>query len=545
MAGAEQATVNVRIAQGELLGRRRRTVWGFPYCCFQGIPYAAPPVGPLRFKPPQPAAGWSGVRDATKPGNIAPQIDMTGKYVGDEDCLFINVCTPKLPSEGSSGLLPVMVHIHGGGLMLGSGNEDFGGPDFLIRYGVVFVSLNYRLGVLGFLNAGDRLVPGNMGFKDQVMALRWVKDNIASFGGDPDNVTIFGGSAGGWSCHGLVLSPLAKGLFHRAIAHSGVVLGDGACSDRVRARSFTLAAHLGLKTDDPQQLVDFLRQQPARLLVENALFGRSEDDKARGLLFPFAGTVVEPADADGGAFFPREPAQLLRSGDFQAVPFITGVGTHEGSAFATDQSEWSIKLSGYAENHHLLIPTNLRCPDSDKDALAEQIRRFYFGDRDIGPDTKFELCTLLGDLLFTYHAVRAAKLHTLKSKAPAYFFVCHYISDRVPQGPLGELIRNLQKMFDGAVHGGGYAYIVCTESFGVVPEPGSFEAKLTDQLSRLWTNFAKTGQLADPEVEVSWPAFTEKDESYLHITSDGLCIAKRPFEERVAFWEKLYDRYES
>ncbi|XP_047099611.1 esterase FE4-like [Schistocerca piceifrons] len=544
MAGAEQETVKVRVSQGELLGFRCRTVWGFPYCSFLGIPYAAPPVGPLRFKPPQPAAGWSGVRDATKHGNIAPQIDMlTGKYGGDEDCLFINVCTPRLPSEGPGNLLPVMVHIHGGGLVGGSGNMDFGRPDFLIRYGVVFVSLNYRLGVLGFLNAGDRLVPGNMGFKDQVMALRWVKDNIASFGGDPNNVTIFGCSGGGWSCHALVLSPLTKGLFHRAIAHSGVAVGDGVCSDRMRARSFALGAHLGLETDDSQQLVDFLRKQPAQMLVENAMFGRTPDDKARSVILPFVGTAVEPADADGGAFFPREPAQLLLSGDFQHVPFITGVATHEGSVFAGDGPPIWIHSSSYAENPRLLIPTNLRCPEADRDAVAEQIRRFYFGDREIGPDTKLNLCALLGDLMFTYHAVRAAKLHSLKSEAPAYFFVCHHISEQVLQGPMGEFLKNMQKKYDGAVHGAGFGYTVFVETFGDAPQPGSFEGKLTDQLSRLWTSFAKTGRLADPEVEVSWPPFTEKDESYLHITSDGLCIAKRPFEEQVAFWEKLYNQY--
>ncbi|XP_049795515.1 esterase FE4-like [Schistocerca nitens] len=545
MAGAEQATVKVRISQGELLGRRRRTVWGFPYCCFQGIPYAAPPVGPLRFKPPQPAAAWSVVRDATKEGNVAPQMDLLlGKYTGDENCLFINVSTPKLPSECSGGLLPVMFMIHGGGLAALSGNEDFFRPDFLIEKGVVYVSFNYRLGVLGFLCAGDRVVPGNMGFKDQVMALRWVKDNIASFGGDPDNVTIFGCSAGGWSCHALVLSPLAKGLFRRAIAHSGVAVGDGVCSDRIRARSFALGAHLGLKTGDAKQLVNFLRKQPPQLLVENAMFGRTEEDKARGVLFPFVGTV-EPADAEGGAFFPRDPTQLLRSGDFQHVPLITGVCTNEGSVFAAEVVPDTVRESSYAANPRLLIPTNLRCPEADRDDVAEEIQCFYFGDRDIGPDTQVELFTLLGDLMFTYHAVRVAKIHSSKSTAPAHFFVFHYTNEHLPEGPLGEVARKLREKFNGAGHGQDFPYFCRGTIYGDPPPKDTFEGKLADQLTRLWTNFAKTGQVADPEVEVSWPPFTEKDQCFLHITSDGLNIARRPFEERLAFWDKLYDRYDS
>ncbi|XP_049842015.1 esterase FE4-like [Schistocerca gregaria] len=542
MAGAEQATVKVRIQQGELLGRRRRTVWGFPYCSFQGIPYAAPPVGPLRFKPPQPAAGWSGVRDATKEGNMAPQINLlAGKYDGDEDCLFINVSTPKLPSEGSGDLLPVMFMVHGGGLAILSGNEDFARPDFLVEKGVVYVSYNYRLGVLGFLSTGDHVVPGNMGFKDQVMALRWVKDNIASFGGDPNNVTIFGVSAGGWSCHSLVLSPLTKGLFHKAIAHSGVAVADGVCSDRMRDRSFTLGAHLGLKTDDSQQLVDFLRKQPAQMLVENTMFGRTEEDKARSVLFPFVGTV-EPADAEGGAFFPRDPAQLLRSGDFRHVPLITGVCTNEGSVFASDIGD-TVRTSSYAANPRLLIPTNLRCPEADKDAVAEEIRRFYFGDRPIGPDTQVELFTLLGDLMFTYHGVRVAKLHSSKSVAPAHFFVFHYVNEKIPDGPMASRVRKIREVFNGAGHGDDFRYICIGTMFGDPPVKDTFDGNLTEKLTRLWTNFAKTGKVTDPEV--SWPPFTEQDQSYLHITSDGLCIAKRPFEERVAFWEKLYDRYGS
>nr|AJP62544.1 carboxylesterase [Oxya chinensis] len=545
MAESEEMKVQLRISQGELVGRHRRTVWGFPYCCFQGIPYAAPPVGPLRFKPPQPAAGWIGLRDATREGNMAPQIDMSGKYAGDEDCLFINVSTPKVPSEVSVGLLPVMVHIHGGGLSLGSSNQEFGGPDYLIRHGIVFVSFNYRLGVLGFLSTGDSVVPGNMGFKDQVMALRWVQDNIASFGGDPHNVTIFGCSAGGWSCHALVLSPLAKGLFQRAIAHSGVAVGDGVCSNRMRDRTFALGAHLGLQTEDSQQLVDFLRKQPAQLLVENAMFGRTEDDKARSVLFPFVGTAVEPADAEGGAFFPRDPAQLLRSGDFQQVPFITGVGTHEGSLFAADIPPWSLDLASYAGNPHLLIPTNLRCPHADRDAVAEQIRRFYFGDRDIGPDTEVELFTLLGDVMFTYPAVRVARLHNSKSAAPVHLFVFHYVSEHFPEGPIGVMFRKIREKFDGAGHGGDFSYICRGTMFGDPPPRNSFEGKLTDQLTRLWTNFAKTGQVTDPEVEVSWPPFTEADRPYLHVTSRGLTIDHRPFQERVDFWDKLYGQYDS
>ncbi|XP_047106309.1 juvenile hormone esterase-like [Schistocerca piceifrons] len=215
------SAVTVSIPQGALRGRRLKTPSGRTYCSFQGIPYAKPPVGPLRFKSPEPPEPWSGIRNATKEGNIAPQIDflMRSKteYEGDEDCLYLNVYTSKLPTGENAQLIPVMVWIHGGAFLLGSGNTELYGPDYLMEHDVLLVTFNYRLGVLGFLSTEDELVPGNAGLKDMVMALKWVKSNITRFGGDPGNVTIFGESAGSMSCHILSISSAAKEAKHERI----------------------------------------------------------------------------------------------------------------------------------------------------------------------------------------------------------------------------------------------------------------------------------------------------------------------------------------
>jgi para-nitrobenzyl esterase len=197
---------------------------------FRGIPYAAPPVGNLRWKPPQPVVSWEGIRECTQSSPISPQIDnfgMFSEFTLSEDCLYLNVVTPaRQPDEK----LPVMVWMHGGGYSIGCGNDRIWNNYRLPQYGVVIVTLNHRLGPIGLLGhpalskESPMGVSGNYMFLDIIASLQWVRDNIAAFGGDPDNVTIFGESGGGAKVSIMMLSPLAKGLFHRGICESGTTL---------------------------------------------------------------------------------------------------------------------------------------------------------------------------------------------------------------------------------------------------------------------------------------------------------------------------------
>nr|CAD7574329.1 unnamed protein product [Timema californicum] len=212
MCAAKQDMVTVTVKQGSLRGRKVISQPGSTYYSFQGIPYARPPVGYRRFKRPEPPDSWSGIRNALVEGSACIHIDSIFKRIqGEEDCLYLNVYTPKLPG-GYTPLKPVMVWIHGGGFHEGSGNTTIFGPDYLVHADVVLVTLNYRLGVLGFLCLNDTDVSGNNGLKDQVEALKWVQQNIAQFAGDPGNVTIFGESAGGACVHYHLLSPMSKGI---------------------------------------------------------------------------------------------------------------------------------------------------------------------------------------------------------------------------------------------------------------------------------------------------------------------------------------------
>ncbi|KAK0175124.1 hypothetical protein PV327_008903 [Microctonus hyperodae] len=262
----------VKIEQGQLRGVAEKNFNGKNYFAFRGIPYAKPPLGNLRFKDPELPERWFGVRDAFNFGDQCAQRDlMTCKMFGSEDCLYLNVYTPTLNS-----LVPkaVMVWIHGGAFLCGSGNDDIFGPEYLIEKDIVLITMNYRLGILGFLNADDEEAPGNQGLKDQVQALKWIQKNITRFDGDPNNVTICGGSAGGSSVHYLTISPLAQGLFHKAVIHSGTALNPWARPSKPPIETVKkLANLLGKNMSNVKEFIGYLRTlEPFELIkAENKI----------------------------------------------------------------------------------------------------------------------------------------------------------------------------------------------------------------------------------------------------------------------------------
>nr|CAH7758725.1 unnamed protein product [Callosobruchus chinensis] len=204
--------------RGSLLtSRLGKTIYAY-----RGIRYAKPPVGELRFKPPKPVSPWKGIYDATKDGPLCPQ---PTDFPQSEDCLILNVYTTKLPEASGNPKRPVIVFIHAGGYYSVGSTSTWAGPNYYLDQDIVLVTINYRLATLGFLSTGTKEAPGNNGMKDQVEALRWIKHNIASFGGDPDSVTIQGYSAGGFSVILHMISPMSQGLFHKAVAMSGSPLG--------------------------------------------------------------------------------------------------------------------------------------------------------------------------------------------------------------------------------------------------------------------------------------------------------------------------------
>ncbi|XP_049809174.1 cholinesterase-like [Schistocerca nitens] len=313
--------VLVTVEQGTLRGTTATSVYNTSYTAFLGIPYVQPPLGELRFQAPQPATSWEGVLEATEYGSDCVQSDGTGS----EDCLYLNVFVPGVPEEVAG--LPVMFWVHGGGFVDGSGSDEEHGPDFLISYGVILVTINYRLGATGFLSTGDSVAPGNAGLKDQQLALSWVQRNIASFGGDPQQVTLQGQSAGGSSVSLHFVSPISSGLFSRLIIESGNFIARPILqATAARERAFRLGAALGFQTDDSQQLISFLRSVNATdLLVDSSLI-LTDEEQSQIISMLWAPNIESELE---GAFIPESPIQSLLDGRFSQVPVLTGVTSGE------------------------------------------------------------------------------------------------------------------------------------------------------------------------------------------------------------------------
>jgi len=299
---------------------------------FKGVPFAAPPIGDLRWRPPEPVEPWTGLRDATASGSACVQ---DGFQVGpdvpqSEDCLFLNVWAPRETTEA----LPVMVWIHGGGYLFVSGSNPSRDGTHLAAKGVVLVSINYRLNVFGFMAhpalsaESDHDASGNYGLMDMVTALEWVRDNIAAFGGDPGRVTIFGESAGGGAVMSMMLMPQSDGLFHRAIAQSTWINGwDRPLRDRLgdwgsaEAQGAQIAEALGATGADV----------PAAMRAATAAEVSAAARDGAGNLFTRTGYLWAP-NVDG-LTIPNDPFLMYQSGQQHNVPLITGMNENEGSVF--------------------------------------------------------------------------------------------------------------------------------------------------------------------------------------------------------------------
>lgn len=321
----------VKVEQGLLTGTLQPGAEGTaPFYSFNGIPYAAPPLGSLRFRAPRPAIPWSGVRNATVQGTMCMQPTFTGEIVGSEDCLFVNVHTPKLTCDS---LLPVFVFIHPSAFYFGDGGTGFYGPDFINYNGVVLVAFNYRLGPQGFLNLETPGAPGNAGLKDTLAALQWVQKNIKAFCGDPSKVTVGGNSAGAMMAHVHALSPKSQGLFRRAVLISGNALTNPCYMDSHLEAARELGSLLGAKGD--ASLERTLRAASGKQLI-SAFRKMMMTEGHPNLMFKFAMSPEKRAasegDLVGSTFLTSSPELLVRQHQVTPVPILTGNTAQESAS---------------------------------------------------------------------------------------------------------------------------------------------------------------------------------------------------------------------
>lgn len=398
------AAVIVHTTYGPVRGEQRTSYLGERFYSFRSIPYARPPLGDLRFRDPQPPQPWKQPLDARHECVAAPFVDPTETAAirTSEDCLLLNVYTTQLPGVRDVAEVadvgadvagrPVMVWLHGGSFRAGSSSEHMYGPDFLlsdaaVQPGVVVVTVNYRLGALGFLSLHTPAVcvPGNAGLKDQTLALRWVRQNAAAFGGDASNVTLFGNSAGACAVHLHMLSPHSAGLFDRAIVQSGTALAEWANfpkNDWTRR----LAERLGWtgsgsdSDDDDASMLAFLRAASAESIVAHQDEILTDVEKQAGI-FSF-GPATESYRAEQ-SFMVEDPRRLVgRNRPWSAhVPLVIGATSDEGLLMWRSMRRNAAFFQS-AAGFELLVPAEFGlAPGGTESAeLAQQIRRFYHGD---------------------------------------------------------------------------------------------------------------------------------------------------------------------
>jgi para-nitrobenzyl esterase len=482
---------------------------------FLGIPFAAPPVGPLRWKAPTPNQAWYGIRDATEFGGACAQpSSIQAEESLNEDCLYLNVWSPD-PAPTSP--LPVMVWFHGGGnevgstadeVPLGVGGLFYNGRLLAESYGVIVVTTNYRLGALGFFYhpdlAGEESPEGNQGLLDQRAALEWVRDNIEAFGGDPDNVTIFGESAGSFDVCFHIASPGSRGLFHRAIGQSGGCTTRVATRDDLQASAAAFTEAMGCAA--AKDALACLRDKaPADLLVDPPIDGAPAEPLPGGSGYQGGTPRWRFSPVVDSVILPDQPRALFDSGDVAMVPYILGSNTDEGTLF-------HIGADPVLTQDEYLEALGRRFGEE----AAQDIVDLYPIENFDTADDALQRVTGDASLVCSTH-------DTARRAAAAGLPVWMYNFD-VPIP-----IPGLE--FLGATHGAEIAFV-----FGSVEDAA--QADVGDAMRTYWTSLAATG---DPngKGKPTWPVFGKVD-ARMNINPDLEAVTDFRADE-CEFWRTVYD----
>ena len=481
-----------------------------PVRSFLGIPYAQPPVGDLRWRAPLPPAKWTGVRKVTEFGARCVQAPVYDDMVfrdhgGDEDCLFLNVWTPAKPP---SAKLPVMVWIHGGGFVAGASSEPRQDGTELAQQGVVVVSMNYRLGIFGFFVHPDlakesgRNAAGNYGLLDMIASLQWIRGNVGSFGGDPDNVTIFGESAGSFAVSDLMASPLAKGLFHKAIGESGGAFSRTGLTLQTRAAreeqdsKFSSVA-FGVKT------VSELRSLPAQKLLDATWKGGGHHD------FSFDPVV-------DGYFLPETVAAIFAAGKQNDVPLLAGWNRDEES------------LSTHLAPNQTGLEKLKATAQEDFGGKAADFLKLYAAENDA--QALRSLDDYAGDRFIAWSTWRWIEAQATTGRQPVYRY-------RFDLGPPSD--PKTPQM--GAYHSAEIEYVFGQLDSKAHMDWRASDRHLSEQMRKYWTNFARSG---DPNGAglAKWPVYSSAEGWQVMFLDEKSAARRDQLRPRYLFlteaWEK-------
>jgi para-nitrobenzyl esterase len=491
----------VSIETGQLKGASEGGVTSF-----KGIPYAAPPVGDSRWEPPLPAAHWNGVRPATDFGHDCMQMPTRSaaaprRTVASEDCLYINIWA----SEHRSGKMPVMVWIHGGGWVQGGTSPDIYDGAAFAHQGIIFVSLNYRLGRFGFFafpeltrESKTRQI-GNYGYFDQLAALKWVQRNIAAFGGDPHRVTIAGESAGGGAVHAMMTSPLTTGLFNGSIVQSGGGrTGFGSPGLRQGRNGQPSAEEIGVAfakskgiTGDGPEALKQLRALPPETIVDGLSMATMFTARSA-----YSGPMID------GTIVIDEPQTLYRAGKYQQLPMIVGANSADmGMSRATTVQE-------------------VFAPFGAKQAAAEEA---YAASE--SKDVRALATTVASDSLMAEPARFVAQ--TLSSQGvPAWEFRFSYVAD------------SMRKEWPGAPHATDVPFVFDTARAHYGAPLTEADEKVAQEMNTYWANFVKTGNPNGAGLP-NWPAYNSASDMLMDFTDSGPMAKADPWKKRLDLTKEL------
>ncbi|CAG4966483.1 unnamed protein product [Parnassius apollo] len=517
----DQPAPEVSIDQGTLSGKISADGTFFEYI---GIPYASTNSS-TRFQAPGPAPSWKGILKAVDEIHFCPQFTPIG-VIGSEDCLKINVYVPTMAKRP----LPVMVFIHGGAFILGGGGKFLYGPDFIVQKEVILVTFNYRIGALGFLCLRIKEAPGNAGLKDQIAALRWVKKNIAAFGGDPNNITLFGESAGATSASLLLVSDVTKGLFNRAIIQSGSSLSNWAINRNPVWVASLLAKSLGHNTEDPLEIYKLFSQMTVNELVSA---------KTRKPLTKYFDTqllhlpCVEKT-IPGEEYVINDLPYYLMEKKSESVPVIFGSNSKEGFFLISGDTDESLE----ERNGRYLFASDLRFKSEEEaTAEAEKIQKFYFGEEKLNMKQLMNLSELYTHLYFEIPALLETDVLRKNTNATIFNYYFDYSGNR-------NFMKKRTGYSDesGACHGDDLFYL-----FNTMLLPFRIDNKdneFIDKITTLWTNFAKYGHPTPKKTDLKfkWTPSNKKQINVLHINEE-FKIGTMPNPKAYNLWKYIYERY--
>nr|UUB32781.1 carboxylesterase COEE1 [Dendroctonus rhizophagus] len=492
-AETDTSKITVATPLGLIEGYVVNTINSNPFYKFEGVPFAKPPIGILRFEDPQDVEQWNetwkanSIISCIQYDHFQQEVDKAYAVHGNEDCLYVNIYTH---TTNASANLDVLVHIHGGAFMFGGGGSY--GPYIIMDRNIVFVTFNYRLGPLGFATTEDDILPGNVGLKDQIKALKWIKENIKYFGGNPDTITIHGLSAGGASVHLHYMMPASRGLFIHGISQSGCALNPWVLAENVKEKTATVASLLGCPTSSSKEIKTCLKNKPAREIV------RATRVFQPFLYNPFSpfGVVVDGKWASNPVL-PEHPYMLLKKGKLLDLPWIVSYTHDEGLYPAADF--WADKQhlididTKWNEIMPFILHYNESAPSDLKDEISQRIREHYLGNKQVNRQTYSTLVEIVSDRLFKADIETSAKLQNAVVTSDIY---CYTFTHR---GTVSKSTARAKSVVNlGVSHGDDTIYVFSTKFDTNSTEK---DREMSKALIDMITSFMKVGK---PNITTKW-----------------------------------------